>query len=80
MHTNIAKYFPNFCCQKVENDKQRCQGWKLINFHYSDFFLAAPHSLLDLSSSTRDWTQAFSSESSESQPFTQAFYEALLSH
>ena len=30
------------------------------------FFLAIPHSLRDLSSLTRDWTQALSSENAES--------------
>ena len=33
MNTDIAKYFPNFCCHQ-EWKTSRCQGWKLINFYY----------------------------------------------
>ena len=48
MHTNIAKYFPNFCCQKVEKYKlsivrDEHQLTSIIQTFF--FFLAAPHSL-----------------------------------
>ena len=50
-----------------ESDKGKGKTTKLFHFSLSlPFFSAAPHSLRDFSSLTRDWTRALGNESTES--------------